>query len=205
VPGATGQWNLHTGKVDPLSGAVTDDTVVTGFDIPVGLVRWDSDGFVLNQGSSVIAVDPSGAPMWEKAGVAVAGSASILSIIAPDDSASETRWVIADRMTGAATPLQVSGSPGDAWVTTSRDTDLIAVVSASADTTRVLVTGPELGAKRIVQVDLKVRPIGFTASGEYLQFDQVGSNDLVFVNWRTGTTHTVPIPDDTIIIGSDLG
>jgi hypothetical protein len=90
-------------------------------------------------------------------------------------------------------------------VTTSRDTDLIAVVSASADTTRVLVTGPELGAKRIVQVDLKVRPIGFTASGEYLQFDQVGSNDLVFVNWRTGTTHTVPIPDDTIIIGSDLG
>jgi hypothetical protein len=205
VPGPNGKWDLHTGKVDPLSGTILNDTVVTSFGIPVGLVRWDSDGFVLNQGSAVIAVDPSGTPMWQQAGVAVSGSASILSIIAPDDSASETRWLIADRLTGAAGSLQVNGPPSEVWVTTSRDTDLIAEITASSNATRVLVNGPELASRRIVQVDLDVRPVGFTASGEYLQFDQLDSNDLVFVNWRTGATHTVPIPDDTIIIGSDLG
>ena len=205
LPGRDGQWELHTGKVDPLMGTITNDSVVAGFSIPVGLVRWDSSGFILNKGSSVVAVDASGQDMWQLSGVAVSGSASVLAIIAPDDSASETRWLIADRLTGAATSHQVTGVPRDVWVTTSRDSDLIAEIAASTARTRVLVDGPELAAKRIVQVDLNVSPIGFTSSGEFLQFNEFGSNDLVFVNWRTGATHTVPIPDNTIIIASDLG
>jgi hypothetical protein len=205
VPGQDGQWELHTGKVDPLSGTVTDDVVAASFATPVGLVRWDSSGFVLNRGSSVVAIDATGQELWQQAGVAVSGSASILTIIAPDDSASATRWNIADRLTGAPTSHQVNGSPSEVWVTTSRDTDLIAEIAASVDRTRILVEGPDLAAKRIVQVDLHVAPIGFTSSGEYLQFNMLDSNDLVFVNWRTGATHVVPIPDNTTIIGSDLG
>ena len=205
VSDTNGQWDLHTGKVDPLSGTITNDTVVTQFGTPVGLVRWDSLGFVLNQGSSVIAIDTAGQQMWQQPGVAVSGSASILSIIAPDDSASDTRWLIADRLTGAGADHQVNGSPNEVWVSTSRDSDLIAEIAAGEDKTRILVDGPELGAKRIVQVDLQVAPVGFTSSGEFLQFTTFNSNDLVFVNWRTGATHTVPIPEDTIIIGSDLG
>jgi hypothetical protein len=205
LPGLGGQWDLHTGKIDPLEGTIMNDVVVARFDTPVGLVRWDSFGFVLNQGSSVVAVGTSGQQLWQQAGVAVSGSASILSIIAPDDSASETRWLIADRQTGAASTIQVTGTPSDIWVTTSRDTDLIAEIAASADKTRILVNGPDLAAKRIVQVDRQVVPVGFTASGEYLQFSESGSNDMVFVNWRTGATHTVPIPDNMTIIGSDLG
>ncbi|MEN8238031.1 MAG: hypothetical protein ABFR53_02390 [Actinomycetota bacterium] len=204
-PGQGGQWDLHTGKVDPLSGTIMNDVVVTQFSTPVGLVRWDSDGFVFNQGSAVSAIDASGEQLWRQAGVAVSGSASVLSVIAPDDSASDTRWLIADRLSGGAASHQVTGSPGDVWVTTSRDTDLIAEIAASIDKTRILVNGPGLATTRIVQVDLQVAPIGFTSSGEYLQFNLFDSNDLVFVNWRTGATHIVPIPDDTTIIGSDLG
>jgi hypothetical protein len=205
VPGTDGQWDLHRGKVDPLSGTLTNDVVVTHFDTPVGLVRWDSAGFVLNQGSTVVAIDSDGVPVWNQKGVAVSGSASILAIIAPDDSASETRWVITDRTSGQPTEQQVTGTPGDIWVATSRDSDLIAEIAASIERTRVVVTGPEIAAKRIVQIDLEVAPIGFTSSGEFLQFKPFDSNDLVFVNWRTGATHTVPIPDNTVVVGSDLG
>jgi len=189
-------WDLHTGKVDPLSGTITNDVVVTQFATPVGLVRWDSSGFVVNQGSSVVALDDQGDSQWQMKGVAVSGSATLLAVIAPDDSASDTRWVITDRVSGDATAQQVTGSPGEIWVTTSRDTDLIAEVAASFETTRVLVDGPNLAAKRIVQVDRHVAPIGFTSSGEYLQFHLFDSNDLVFVNWRT---------DNMTIMGSDLG
>jgi len=205
LPGSDARWDLYTGKVDPLAGTITNVAVIASFPTPVGLVRWDSSGFVLNRGSDVIAIGPAGEPEWEHAGVAVSGSASILAVIAPDDSASNTRWVIMDRTSGEATPQQVTGAPGEIWVTTSRDTDLIAEISASVDKTRVLVNGPEIAAKRIVQVDRHVAPVGFTSSGEYLQFNEFDSNDLVFVNWRTGATHVVPIPDNTTIIGSDLG
>ena len=198
-------WDLHTGKVDPLSGTITNDVVVSQFATPVGLVRWDSSGFVVNQGSSIVALDGEGDPQWQMKGVAVSGSATLLAVIAPDDSASDTRWVIVDRTSGDAMAQQVTGSPGEIWVTTSRDTDLIAEIAASIETTRVLVDGPDLAAKRIVQVDLHVAPIGFTSSGEYLQFHLFDSNDLVFVNWRTGATHVVPIPDNMTIMGSDLG
>jgi hypothetical protein len=205
APGPGGQWSLHTAKVDPLSGTLMSDLVATSFDTPVGLVRWDSAGFVLNEGSAVVAIDSGGERLWQRPGVAVSGSATIMSIIAPDDSASETRWVVTDRLTGDATDLQITGSPSEAWVTTSRDTDLIAEIAASTDRTRVMISGPTLAAPRIVQVDLDVIPVGFTSSGEYLKFRAFDSNDLVFVNWRTGATHTVPIPDNTTIIGSDLG
>jgi hypothetical protein len=198
-------WDLHTGKVAPLSGTITNDIVVTQFTTPVGLMRWDSTGFVVNRGSSVVALDDEGESQWQMKGVAVSGSATLLAVIAPDDSASDTRWIITDRVTGDAAPQQVTGAPGELWVTTSRDTDLVAEIAASFDTTRVLVDGPDLAAKRIVQVDLHVAPIGFTSSGEYLQFHLFDSNDLVFVNWRTGATHVVPIPDDMTIMGSDLG
>ncbi len=205
MPGSKGQWYLHTGKVDPLSGTITNELVVTSFDTPVGLVRWDSSGFVLNQGSDVVAIGPDGGPMWQRKGVAVSGSASILAIIAPDDSASDTRWVIADRISGESAPRQVVGTPSEVWVTTSRDTDLIAEIVKTETRTRIAVSGPGLAAPRVVQVDLQVAPIGFTSSGEYLQFDLLDSNDLVFVNWNTGATHIVPIPDNTTVIGSDLG
>jgi hypothetical protein len=204
-PGQDGQWSLHTGKVDPLSGTLTNDSVVVNFPTAISLVRWDTSGFVLNKGSSVTAISPAGEPLWEQKGLAVSGSASILAIIAPDDSASNTRWLIADRFSGEAAPQQVTGTPGEIWVATSRDTDLIAEIAASVDKTRILVSGPEIAAKRIVQVDLQVAPIGFTSSGEFLQFNMLDSNDLVFVNWRTGATHVVPIPEDTAVIGSDLG
>jgi hypothetical protein len=204
-PGQDGQWSLHTGKVDPLSGTLTNDSVVASFPTAIDLVRWDTSGFVLNKGSSVTAISPAGEPLWEQEGVAVSGSASILAIIAPDDSASNTRWLIADRFSGEAAPQQVTGTPSEIWVATSRDTDLIAEIAASVDKTRILVSGPEIAAKRIVQVDLQVAPIGFTSSGEFLQFNMLDSNDLVFVNWRTGATHVVPIPEDTAVIGSDLG
>ncbi|MCL1588567.1 MAG: hypothetical protein M3092_09115 [Actinomycetia bacterium] len=205
LPSSDRQWDLYTGKVNPLTGTITNVAVITHFTTAVGLVRWDSSGFVLNRGSDVVAIGPAGEPEWIHAGVAVSGSASILAVIAPDDSASNTRWVIMDRYSGEATPQQVTGTPGEIWVTTSRDTDLIAEISASIDKTRILVDGPALAAKRIVQVDLHVAPIGFTSSGEYFQFNMFDSNDLVFVNWRTGATHTVPIPDNTTVIGSDLG
>jgi hypothetical protein len=205
LPGSDDQWDLYRGKVDPLTGLITNVVVVTQFETPVGLVRWDSIGFVVNQGSSVVALDDKGEPQWQMKGVAVSGSATLLAVIAPDDSASDTRWVITDRTSGDAAAQQVTGSPGEIWVTTSRDTDLIAEIAASFETTRVLVDGPDLAAKRIVQIDLHVAPIGFTSSGEYLQFHLFDSNDLVFVNWRTGATHVVPIPDNMTVMGSDLG
>jgi len=205
MPGPNGQWDLHTGKVDPLSGTITNDLVVTSFDTPVDLVRWDTSGFVLNQGSDVVAIDPDGKSMWQRTGVAISGSTSILAIIAPDDSESDTRWVIADRISGEAVPRQVVGTPSEVWVAMSRDTDLVAEIAATETRTRIAVSGPELAATRVVQVDLQVEPIGFTSSGEYLQFDLLDSNDLVFVNWNTGATHIVPIPDNTTVIGSDLG
>lgn len=205
VPAPDNGAELRTGKVNPLSGAITNDVVVTRFGGFVEVVSWDSSGFVVNTDSSVIALDQTGGLTWERKGTATSASASIVATATLDHRAGDTRWQILDRFSGDQSPGAVAGSQSNLWVSTSRETDLVAEVSTSDDSAKLLVYGPGLGHRRAVNIGVAVDPIGFSAQTEYLQFAVRDSNDLVFVNWRTGAVHTVPIPDEFSIVGIDLG
>ncbi|GMR02032.1 MAG: hypothetical protein BMS9Abin20_0358 [Acidimicrobiia bacterium] len=206
---AGGIVQLHTATVSPLSGSLVDDVVVADLDGIAGVIRWDSAGFlinsVINDNMTVVSLGRDGSPLWSRQGVAVSASKSLAATIVPDDRGQDSRWIIIDRATGDPMDPNIDGSPEDVWVSTSRDTDLIAKVSNFVRRTSLTINGPGIAATRIIQVDIGVTPIGFSSRSEYFLFGTKDSNDIVFVNWRTGATHTVPVPDEYEVIGIDLG
>ena len=204
IPGSEGGAELHAGKVNPLSGSITDDVTVAQFDESVELVHWDSSGFVLNQHSSVTALNSVGRKLWTRPGAAVSASASILTVITTDHRGNDTRWLVIDRQSGEPSLETVDGPPNDISVVTSHNTDLIAEVSASDERTSILVHGPGLDHRRIVTFNAPAIPIGFSASSEYLQLSALDSNDIIFVDWRGGITHTVAVPEEFQVIGIGL-
>lgn len=201
----TGAFELHTGSVNPLTGVVMDDVVVATLDAPVRVVRWDTSGFILDDGARVRSFDPSGRALWSREGTSPSVTPSLVALKVLDDDTGEPRWVVLDRETGDPTSTTIPGPPNDVTVVASLDLDIIATVSGNDTRSTLTVAGPDLAAKRIVQVDADVTPIGFTTGNSYMVFEVLGTNDLVFVNWRSGATQSLEIPDSYEILALDLG
>jgi len=209
ITNVAGGVEIHTGTVDPVSGSLINDLFVAGIDGNASIVRWDANGFLVNSlvddNMSIVALSPNGSPLWTRPGIAASASRSIAVTIESIDSTHLSRWVIINRFSGDPVSPAIDRPPEDVWVTTSRATDLTATVATFGRRTSLTINGPSITARRIIQIDTPVSPIGFAADSEYFLFDTLAGNDLIFVNWRTGASHTVPIPDAYELIGIDIG
>ncbi|MCL1598476.1 MAG: hypothetical protein M3094_04785, partial [Actinomycetia bacterium] len=200
-----GTIELHTGSVNPLTGSLMNDRVVTALDAPARIVRWDSTGFIIDDGRQVHALDQSGRLLWSRAGSSLSATPSLVVVAVPEGDTGTSRWSIIDRATGDPADVDITSSFNDLTVVASRDLDIIAAVSGNESRSTLTVGGPDLVTKRIVQVDADVTPIGFTTSNTYMVFEANGTNDLIFVNWRTGATQTLGIPEIYEVLALDLG
>ncbi len=205
---AAGGTQLHSATLDPLSGSVVENIVIN-LDSSASIIRWDAAGFLinslLNDDMAVISLNPDGSQLWSRRGVATSASRSIVATMVPDETKHYKRWVVIDRASGEPVGQPIDGSPADVWMTTSLDTNLIGVVAMFDRRTSLTINGPRIATRRIIQIDTRVSPIGFSATSEYFLFDALDSNDIVFVNWRTGATHTVPIPSEYEVISQRVG
>lgn len=200
-----GELTLNTGTISPLTGDLVDVRTRTELIAAGGIVRWDAKGFVINDARTIRALNDDGSLAWERSGVAASASSTFVIALVPDQTPT---WTVLDRETGETSteigPLP-EASRRNAWLTTSQSTGLIATVVRTDSRSSLTIRGTELSAPRIIQVDTSVLPFGFTSQGEYFIFKATDTNDLVFVNWRTGAIHSVPVPDEYVVIGLDLG
>jgi len=200
---------LSTGSISPLTGNLVDVKNVSRLTTPGGIVRWDNQGFIVNDIDAIRAINDDGSIAWERAGVALSASSSFVIAQVPDASTGNLGFAVLDRTDGELTAeigTMPETSQGDVWVGTSRNTGLIATVKEiDSRSSSLTVRGDELAAPRIIRIDQNVRPIGFTTQGEFFVFDALDSADLVFVNWRTGAIRSVPLPDEYNVIALDLG
>jgi len=205
-PGDDG--GLRTGTISPLTGDLVNVRDVSDLLTPGGIVRWDDQGFILNDADDIRAINNDGSMAWQQPGLAQSASSSFVVALVLDESTAEATWVILDRKTGERStgitqPFELSRS--DAWVTTSPSTGLIATVVGMNGRSSLTIRSAEPSATRIMQIDGFVIPLGFTSQGEYFRFEEHGMNDLVLVDSGTGAIRSVPIPDEYTVIGIDLG
>jgi len=200
---------LTTGSISPLTGNLVDVRNISDLTTPGGIVRWDTHGFIVNDINTIIAINDDGSVAWERAGIARTASSSFVIARVPDETTGNLTWAVLDRTDGELTTeigTLPETSQGAVWVTTSRSTGLIATVKEiDTRSSSLTVRGAELAAPRIIRIDQSVRPIGFTTQGEFFVFDATDTNNLVFVNWRTGAIRSVPVADNYTVIAIDLG
>ena len=199
-----GKLELRTGSVNPLTGDLMDETLITTLEAPTRVVRWDSAGFILDDGREIHSLDPAGRTLWSREGSMPSVTPSLVVAAVPNEASDTTRWEVIDRASGDPVELDVAGSPDSATIVTSRELDIVAAISGNDTRSTLTVGGPDLVAKRIVQVDADVTPIGFTTGNAYMIFEATGTNDLIFVNWRTGATQSLDIPDIYEVLALDL-
>ncbi len=199
-----GKLELRTGSVNPLTGDLMDETLITTLEAPTRVVRWDSAGFILDDGREIHSLDPAGRTLWSREGSMPSVTPSLVVAAVPDEASDTTRWEVIDRASGDPVELNTPGSPDSATIVTSRELDIVATISGNDTRSTLTVGGPDLVAKRIVQVDADVTPIGFTTGNAYMIFEANGTNDLIFVNWRTGATQSLDIPDIYEVLALDL-
>lgn len=202
---ADGVPALHTGVANPLSGDLMKQDLVTLVDESSRIVRWDSNGFILDDGTEVHSLNPDGRVLWSRQGSAISATPSLVVTTTSSAESDQPRWSILERATGDPSDVTIADSRGNLDVVASMDLDIVAAITRSDARSSITVSGPDLVAKRIVQVDDDVTAIGFSPGNAYIVFERNGTNDLVFVNWRTGATHALEIPDIYEILAMDLG
>jgi hypothetical protein len=202
VPSSDG-YDLVTGTANPLSRTVED--VETRFTVndPFRIVRWDTDGFVVVfSGDKVVtaALDPAGALVLS---ADVTARTTATSDLVAAYSGSEG-WSILDRLTGA--PIDALATPEElVYVTASDTSDLIArLTDRERGYYSLTVTGGSLRAPRIVTIEERYFPVGFTADATYFLFLS-GEERVVFVDWNRGAARAVDAPKGYRIIGIDVG
>lgn len=207
-------YDIVTGRVNPLSGGIDDTTDQFTIDEPVRLVRWDRLGFVLQSTGSVtrtIGVDPEGAVLWDRPGQASTATERIVAIsnaVPADDGEQETdalAWSLVDRTTGESIPDGDTIAPAIVFVGASESADLVGRLSArDTGPYSLRVSGGELSAQRVVTIQQRYEPIGFTDDGAYFVLLGDAAN-IVFVAWNQGSSHEVAVPDGFGVLGLDLG
>ncbi len=207
-------YEIRTGEVNPLSGAIEDQSVAFAVAQPVRIIQWDGLGFVLRdmgKGSvaRTVAADPTGEPLWERAGSATSATDRIVAVqvmTEPADSATpRTEWSLVDRLTGEDLSATGTIEPTAVFVGTSESADLVAQLTArDTGPYSLRVSGGSLSAQRIVTIQQRYAPVGFTDGGTYFVLTN-GDGNIVFVRWNQGSSHEVVAPDGYRIIGLDLG
>jgi hypothetical protein len=201
APVGESEYAVFTGTVNPLSGTIEDAAEAFSIQMPAQLVQWDSFGFVLGtqvNGVETLATGASGELLWASEGLATSGTDSVVAIV--DD---EGGWTLVDRTTGGA--LETASSGQLVFVTTSDSADLVArLTEREQGYYSLTVTGGGLSAPRIVTIEERYVPIGFTDDGAYFLFSG-GDETIIFVNWNQGFAREVRVPSGYRIIGLDVG
>ncbi len=200
-----GNTVLATGSIHRRSGSLVNIRPMAELKPSAQLLRWDADGFIINEAGTIRALAADGTLRWERAGIAISSSSSFVIATAPEDGSVEVLWMILDRSTGERAGPSPDLMTKEAWVPRSRDPGLIATVSASDSHSILTIRGTNLQSPRTVEIEQQVTPIGFTSKSDYFLFNALDTGDLVFVNWRTGATHTVQIPSEYAVVGLELG
>lgn len=202
--GATLQ--LWTTEVDPLTDTHSSPEFVTEFTGPARIVRWDSNGFLIQMRDKTVALDPSGAEIWANDGWSPNASPNHLPQVHTADEGPE--WHLTDRATGDRVSFAEFGINASVSVTdvvAAPSNDLFAAATHRDRGTTVTVIGPQLSAPRVVQVKGNPTPYAFTSDASFLILKVSDTNDLIFLDWRTGAVHPFDVPDGQIVLAVNLG
>lgn len=214
TPSGDGGYAIVVGDVNPLSGRI--EQAVSAFTVgePVRIVQWDGVGFILqNTGKGAAArataVDAAGAPLWERTGSVTTATDTIAALATYVDGAdgdqTQVVWGLVDRSTGVEVEEAGTIEPTSVFVGASESADLVAQLSARGSGPYSLrVSGGSMAAQRIVTVQQRYAPLGFTDDGTYFMLVD-GARNLVFVDWNRTASHEVVAPEGYRILGLDLG
>jgi hypothetical protein len=201
-----GAFALETVAVDPLTKTPQKPEIVATFHEPPTIVRWDTAGFILQIGDETVALDGRGEPTWSFDGLARTASPGFVPLIRP--TADGETWHLVNRTTGAAesfTKFAVNDSATEIEWVAATSNDVFAGVTHREDGTTLTVIGPNQNANRVVQLNGMLSPIQFTSDAALLILGTPHSNDLTFVNWRTGATHLFDIPGSHTPLAINIG
>jgi hypothetical protein len=197
---------LWTTDIDPLTDTHTPPQFVTEFTGLANIVRWDSKGFLMQIGDRTVALDSSGNELWAIDGWSPNASPNHLPQVRMDGG--EPQWYLADRATGDRVSFAEFGINASVSVTdvvAAPSNDLFAAATHRDRGTTVTVIGPQLSAPRVVQVMGNPTPYGFTSDASFLILKVSDTNDLIFLDWRTGAVHPFDVPDGQIVLALNLG
>ncbi len=204
-----GEYAVVAGDVNPLSGSIEDEEILFTTPNPIRLVQWDAFGFVVQStvpGATTSALDGNGSPVWERPGISTTATERIVALAtSAEDGDTARQWQLLDRATGDEIPGSEAMEPTIVFVAASESADLVARLSARETGPYSLrVSGGDLSAQRIVTIQQRYAPAGFTDDGAYFMLVG-GDRSLVFVQWNQGSSHEVTAPEGYRILGFDLG
>jgi hypothetical protein len=195
-------YRLFTGTANPLSKTVENVEARFDLDEPLRLVQWDAHGFVVGSFIDTIetmAYTYEGEVAWTVPGSASTGTDTIVAVVD-----SESGWSIIDRRDGL--PLDASAPAEElVYVTASDSAELIArLTEREQGYYSLTVSGGDLRAPRIVTIEQRYSPLGFTDDGMYFLFLS-DEETVVFVDWNRGSAREISAPDGYRVIGIDVG
>ncbi len=205
-PDSETAFALWTTEIDAMTNSPTEPTPVTEFDELVNIVRWDSNGFVLQAGDRTLALDPTGKEVWSVDGRAYSASPNFIPHVRQTSQGSQ--WNLLDRATGDRMSLTNFGIVATAEATdiiAAQSNDLFAVATYREARTTITIFGSERSSRRIVQLEGDPTLYQFTRDAAYLILRLSGANDLIFLDWRSGAAHRFDVPGDHEVLAVNLG
>ncbi|MCZ7533367.1 MAG: hypothetical protein M5U23_08185 [Acidimicrobiia bacterium] len=202
---------LYTANVDPLTRSLMHISAVGPVSDAEELVRWDSQGFLLNDGapSVVWRSNTDAALVRSEPGLVAAASATTM-ILAPI-GVLPTHLTEADLATRSGDVIRtlfdkrVMEDEAAAHVAMSANTDLIVNFRGANGSAHLEVSGPTVRNTHHLTYRRDLTPIGFSTNDRFVVLRLDGTNDLVFVDWAAGTFHTLDIPDGYEVLAFDIG
>lgn len=198
--------DLWTVTIAPPAGRPEAPVLLTTVGQDSEVLVWDKEGFVLRVGDTTVALSVDGTQRWVAQGAPIV--ATIQRIAQVREEEGELLWYMLDRATGTELPTDRLGltdntRPSD--ISASRSRDLLAVSTQRATGTTVTITGTDLNAPRILHLGGRWTPLQFTSDTTLLVFTGSESNDLLFVDWRSGAQHEFPIPHGYVVLALATG
>lgn len=204
--GSEAVFQLWTTEFDALTNAAAEPDLVAEFDQSTHIVRWDGDGFVMQIGNRTAALDPAGAEIWRTDGSAYSASPNFVPHVRR--TAGGREWSLIDRATGVQMSFTNFGNAATAAaanVIAARNNDLFAAATPREAGTTITIFGSTRSARRILQVEGDPTLYQFTPDAAFLILRLPDTNDLVFLDWRSGAVHRLDVPNDHEVLAVDLG
>lgn len=201
-----GGYALETVTVDALSKTPSEADASLDFSELGSIVRWDNAGFIIQVAEETVAIDPTGTEIWRIDGWAHGASPNFLAQIR--DTGTGQQWYLVDRDSAERVSFTEFGVDADTFVTqvvASPNSDIFAAVTARESGSTVKVVGPAQNTPRISRVGAGLYPYQFTSDSTFLVLRSFRSNDLTFVDWRTGATHVLEVPNGKKVLAINIG
>jgi len=206
VTSAGDGYVLETVDVDILSKAPSEPVISLSFDRLPNLVRWDNHGIIIQVDDEIVVLDSAGEELWRLDGWAHSASPGYIAQVRMTGSGAQ--WYLVNRESAETLPFADFGVDAAAELTdviASPNSDIFAAVTNRGTRSTITVVGPTQSAPRIAQVDNVVYPYTFTADSKFLILKSATSNDLTFVDWRSGATHILDVADGNRVLAVDIG